>query len=588
MSDIDNPVVSSWINRIQQAESAFVKWEERFGCKKLNDYYEGIQNREDHSYALNLIASTWETKKPGLLFTQPNFQFAPLPAKADFNVEEAMGKATLASDLVNTIVANPDASFAENCSMALLDTGPYFGLVEVGYSANWIRNPNADRPVNVKDYDEMLDPQRKTPEVLPEEEWIYVKRILSERVRIGGDEDWQLDGPGNNWVGYYEFFRNQDLQKREDSDPSVSPTDPYLRDDGSIDGYSKCWKIWDLRKKTFFILNETLKRIELKEIAFKRLPLFPLRFRLRRKGFYPVPLFYDWRPAQDDYNEARTQLRAHRRRSKRAYQAVENTVDTDEIEKIVNGPDGVIVWVKQKEAISPIQNGPADSSIGTTLQISKDDFNVAAGSSAESRGQADRVTATQANITDRFAGIRSTSERETVAAWLNSIALEILYQAIENYTLPVWINLVSDSATTVGQEAQIVAPQWQLINTEALEGHKFLCHVTAGSTSPIQNEEEKVKLMEFLAVLNQYPVLSMHPTVIREVAFRLNYRNEQVIKSLQQMALIQYMSMIAQAGGGMAETGAQPTNMDQTTVEQMTPPNQAQLENQLAQVGVQQ
>jgi hypothetical protein len=583
----EDPFISSWHSRIQLAEGSFVKWEQKFKCQELNDQYEGIQTSEDGSYALNLIASTWETKKPGLLFTRPNFDFVPIPAKADFNIEDALGKATVASDLVNTLVSNPDMEYAGHCSMSLLDSGPYFGLIEVGYSANWMRNPNADRPENVKDYDESKEPQKKKPKVLPEEEWIFVKRVIPERVRIGGDDDWRLDGPGNNWVGYYEYFRNQDLDKKKDSDPSVSPTDSYVTSDDKVEGYSKCWKIWDLRKKVFFIYNETLKRIELEQIAFKRLPLFPLRFRLRRKGFYPVPLFYDWLPASKEYNEGRTQLRAHRRRSKRAYQSAKGSVEQEEAQKLINGPDGVLVEVNVDNAIKPIPNGPADSSIVQSLQLSKDDFNIASGTSAEARGQADRVTATQANITARFAGIREQSERETVATWLNSIALEILYLAVENFTLPVWVNLLSDSTVTVGAEAQLIAPRWQLINTAVLEGHKFICNITAGSSSPIQNEEEKVKLMEFLAVLNQYPILSMHPTVIREIAYRLGYRNEQVIKSLQQMALIQMMSMMVQAGGaGMMGAQAQPTNMDQTTVEQMSGPDQAQIENQLAQTGV--
>lgn len=599
----EDPFINSWLERIQLSNESFEKWQKKFKCETLEKYYEGLQTQEDQSYSLNLIASTWETKKPALLFKRPNYSFEPEPFGRDFNPDDAFQKSLLASDMVNSLVKNPKIKFAANCAMSLLDSGAYFGVIEVGYSGNWESNPNAPKPIVNRDYDPNVQKTRKkeSPTDFPEEEWIYAKRIEASNFRVGGDIEWDLEA--NNWVGYFEWFRCQDLRYREEGGlDKTSPRDPYSEPSGVYgesrpSGYAKLWKIWDLRKKTFFILNETEKTIELKEASFKRLPIFDLRFSMRRKGFYPVPLFFNWKPAQDDYNEARTQLRSHRRRSKRAYQALKGQVSPEEIEKLVNLPDGVVIEVKQRDALSPINHGSADPSIVQSLQLSKDDFNIASGTSAEARGQADRVTATQAGITARYAGIREKSEQEVVAEWLNAIGREILYQAVDNFTLPMWIQRLSDSPNTVGEEAQVISYRYELIQAEMLKGYKYNCNVSVDSLSPLTSDEEKQKFMEFLAIINQYPVYSLHPTIIREMAFRLGYRNEQVIQAMQQMGQLQLMQQVAQGQENLAagQTGvAQNQGMSppigggvaQKTVEQMQPPDQGQIENQLANQGV--
>jgi hypothetical protein len=583
-----DPRVDSWLKRIVIADEHFKQWESKFQCRLLDNYYEGRQWPQDvlvnpgQYYILNLIYSTWKTKAPSLIFKNPQFNFSPVPKNERWDPETAWSASTTASDLVNTLVNKRGVKFSKNCAMALLDCGPYYGVVEVGYSRDWKQNPNIPKPVINKDYDEdVVKVKEIKSQASPEyEEQIYVRRIPGHRFRVGGNDSWDLDD--YNWSGYYMWIRRIDLVKFGEKYQTGEAIDEYISDnDQEHAGLCKVWKLFDHRKKVSFLLNQTDEEILSEELSFNRLPLFPLIFDARRKGFYPMPLFYNWKPSQDDYNEARDQLRAHRRRSKRAYQST-SALEEEEKQKLVNGPDGIIINVDRENAIQPIHNSSADSSIVQTMQLAKDDFNIVSQTSTEARGQADRVTATQASITNKYSEIRNEYDAELVAEWLSEIGREILLQAVEKFTLPVFIK-ESIGVQPQAESVQIIDRNYKLITMDVLENYDYEAIVDVTTLSPIKNQQAKNELMEFLAVINQYPILSLSPTLIRAIAQRFNFRDEKVVKEMQMMSVLKMQSQLANAPQLPDEA---PTNMSQRTVEQVTPPTQAEIENQLAGQGV--
>jgi hypothetical protein len=252
-----DPFISSWEARIQRADQEFENWERRFKCKQLENYYEGFQTPDHNdSYVLNLIYSTWKTKSPSLLFKHPVYNFSPIPAKADFDPESAWQASLLASDLVNTLISNRRIKFSANIGMSLIDVGPYYGIVEVGYSATWKRNPNAGQPsVNTDDDPEAQKIKITEPEEIPEDEWIYIKRIPADHFRVFGNTHW--DAESNAASGYYEWWRRQDIEKNPEQ--QKSETDIYIEEGRQTESFIKVWKIWDHRNKTFFIYNSTNK-----------------------------------------------------------------------------------------------------------------------------------------------------------------------------------------------------------------------------------------------------------------------------------------------------------------------------------------
>jgi len=606
MTQKDTELAHKWNHRVQLADEYFQTWKRKFKCETLVDYYEGFQWKniapDFEPYVLNLVYSTIKIKRPTLLFKRPQFRIEPTPSRADFNPETAWQVCNLQADTLNSVVSRGYVEFAQNVEMAVLDSWFYFGVIEVGYSTNYIENPSAPRPALKEDYADTPERAGKTvgtQPVLPASERIFVKRIPAANFRVGGENHWSLEKCA--WCGYWEYYRISDLlasgtgfKNTEDLKISVpvQEDEPYTEDHGDVQQRGdlvKVWKIWDTRSRKMYMYCEIGPTI-IYERPFKRLPIFDLRFDKRTRGWYPIPPVFNWKSSQDEQNEAKEQMRAARRRAKRAWQLVDQMADEEEAAKLISGPDGVVITVKQRDAISPIATQPLDSAITSALVYSKDDFNIASGASSEARGVADRQTATQSKIIDNRSSIREQDEREVVAEWLCEIGKEVLLQIRENFTEPMWIEENTDIGafgqdySDIQQKFRQISPIDQLGTFDYFSGEyvdDFSVMVYVESLSPITNEQEKVKFMEFLAVMHQYPQLSLNPVLIREAAYRIGYRNEQVIQAMQQAAMLQMMGQVSQGqemGGG--------SNMAQNTAEQMGGPDMAQLEQQLGQIGV--
>lgn len=583
--------------QIKAGDRLFEDWEKRFRCKELNNYYEGLQDQiNDDSYVFNLFFSTFQIKQPTLTFRRPIFFCDPKPNRQDFDTEAALNYSQKASDVLNTYVTTNKMGFADEIELSLIDAGSYFGIVEVGFDANWVMNPNAGRPVVKKEF--ANNPSVKgivEPEEIPIEEWIYAKRIPAHRFRVGNfNQSTSLEDA--DWCGYYDFYKREELESKAFNFRNLKPVsvyaDAYTPDlamdytesdsESKVTGLIKAWKIWHNRTKKFYFLADSEDGAQIGlEDSFKFLPLYDLRFFKRRMGFYPIPLFYNWKSPQDEQNEIRNQMRTIRRRSRLRYAVKKGALEPDQLDKFTGPDDVAVVEVETDNAINPVMNPQMDASIQVGYNVSKDDFNIVSGTSSEARGEADKTTATQATITNQRAGIREAAEREKVALWLCRIATGMLNLIRDRMTLPFWIKTNQD-AGAFGQDVDQLVNEWQLISSEDMGDIDYIVNVSVESLSPVANEQELNKFIKFLAILKDNPQLAIHPGLIGELAARLDYRNTKVIKFFQQMAQIQMIGMMAQMGGAMP----QETNNAQKTVEQMTPPAQAQIENQLAAQGL--
>src|SRR6187401_1936962 len=114
--------------------------------------------------------------------------------------------------------------------------------------------------------------------------------------------------------------------------------------------------------------------------------------------------------------------------------------------------------------------------------------------------------------------------------------------------------------------------KYKVLNPADLDdGYDFKLIVDVSSTSPAQNEVEKRKFIEFVSMLKNFPELSLSPLLIRETAYKIGYRNERVIREIQNAALLQMMA--AQAQGGPPGAAQNPgTGEPQRVTEANTPP----------------
>lgn len=590
-----NSYNSVWGPRITLADNYFESWHTLFKCNQLWDYFEGRQWKNVpqgyNPYTFNEVYATLAIKISSYLFGQPRFQVTPTPSGEDYNIEFASQSAQLKEDTLNTIVGDPKCHFKQEVELAFQDSWFRFGIIEVGYDADWIRNPQAGKPLKKSDKDGNIDFRKdriiQQPEELPVNERIYIKRIHPRTFRVGGTNVSYLDRC--SWVGYFDFVDRGDLlthkklkyrDKVENAgavsfsnltDFTENNAGNYGPDSSFNSDLVKVWHIWDLRQmKRLLLLDGGYE--ELWSAPFKRLPLFDIRWIYRDFGFYPVPPVFHWLSPQDEINEAREQMRAHRRRFTRKYMRIEGTVDDEEADKFTNGDDGTIFTVKRDNAIQPVADSPIGMENATSLTISKDEFNILTGTSSEMRGQADRTTATQAKLIDVRSSVREDYEATKVKDWLVSASREILLLMRDKYALGMWVKLNRDPGNFLG-EVQDMMPIYKWVTTEDLrDGYDFNIALDISSVSPASQQQALQSFVQFISLVNQFPQISLSPTLIVETAYRCGYRDMKVIRQMQKMAMLQTLGMIH---------GAQQNSIAQAQTAQATPNTQTQVQNQL-------
>lgn len=575
-----------WAERVRRSTDHYKKWEEDFKARTCEQYYEGKQWLNTPNvyspYVINLVFSTIEVKLPNLVFTEPIAQIKPKPGRESWNSEAANADAQLKEDIVNAFATDPDNCVPDEIELAILDSFFRFGIIEVGFSADWVDNPNAGKPWVKDDGSVFMDGENqviKEPDKLPVSEQNYIKRIPARNFRVGGIDNYKLERC--SWCGYWEFVAleelkaNKNLKTDEISYSGNRSADfVYLDDEGNEQRQGdlvRLWHIWDNRAKVKYIFSEDHMKILAQE-KFDRLPLFPLIFHKRTRGFYPMPPVSNWLSPQNEINESREMQRIHRRRFTRKYFYDKNKIpDQQDIDKLENGPDGTFIGIEgdPNTAAAPLQNADLGASLNAAQVVSKDDFNIVSGTSAEQRGQADRQTATQSNIINERTAVRETRYSGIVARWISAIFREVLLQMKEKNVLPYWIE------KTQGEFAEQTIWQ-QILLQESLEDFDFEVRIDIAALSPQANDDREKGFLKFLAVLKENPQLAMSPDLVQEAANIFGYRNRKVLKQMMEMAQLAMIGQIEQ--GKQAVQGA----MSQRTVQQATPPEPQQINNQVA------
>ena len=612
-----------WNQRIFNANRFYSEWEEKFKCSLLEQYYEGFmwKGRRDYitvnykPYALNLVYSTIKIKLANLLFQKPAFLLTPRPGNSQWNLDFATQSAELKQDVLNTIIQNPNSNFTDNVRLSALDAFFRFGILEVGYAADW-RNPQKD-DLLFSDHGDDPDDQAKVVEdnAVPVNERLYFKRINAKRFRVAVSDATELND--HEWCGYYDFYYTKTLKKTKGikfpaeyqnaivsadyndtglySGQSQDKRPDFLRllNEGEI---SKVWHIWDMvEKKRLLLLDDDFS--ELWSTDCDRLPFTDLRWDYRLEGFYPLPPVFQWVSPQDEINEAREQTRSFRRRFTRKFHYKKNGVAPEEVEKFSSGPDGVVIERIDDVGIEPIQNPEQGQTAQEALIIAKDDFNVVSGTSAEARGQSsDRETATQAKLVDARAQVRESAEQMDFSVWLCEIGRQALTTAQESLASGLWIKYTTnpDEATAM-TEVQTNQPIYKFVTSQQIDdGYDFDLDVDVMNQTPAAMQQAQTALTTFLSLCHQFPEVNMSPVLIRKVAIVAGMRDERVIHQYQQVALLAMAAKASQQSlqqNGQLLSQAAPNlmpgngNAANANVAQMASPTgeqtQAQIQQQL-------
>lgn len=531
------------LQRLTAADKVFDTWEKRFECKRLLEYYCGEQwpgyvppdlQPGYRPYTVNLIFPTLQTQLPSLLFHRPQAKIEPKPPYGDDPQSTIAQRAKLCEDTVQTFIDDPDIAFSQHTNLALLDANFRFGVVEVGYTADWIDNPHAGRPM-LKDgtEEELKDKDGQAiihPDKLPQREQLYLKRIDPVTFRVSISQKNLL--PENDWVGYFEWAYVEDV-KRNPKYRNTGTLKPSgrLKDEpaGTSDeerqarsGMVKLWKVWDLRTRTRSVLAEGHDKYLVDGEAWTYLPLATLKFHEVPSQWYPLPPVANWIGPQDVINEVRESRRAHRRRSMRRYTVRDTTFDNDELEKLETGGDGVIAkhhGVPGEQPLMPVEDAPLGGDFDKDLMEAKDDFMQVSGVGAEQRGAAESDTATQANIIDVRSRIRESASRTDVANWLGEVARLILLTLREKMQLEFWVKRNMDVITQDPQELERIVTTWQQVSAANLGDGNLDVKVDITSLSPVSEEQRAMQWNQMLALITNPAVafiLAMSEPLLRK------------------------------------------------------------------------
>jgi len=594
-----------WKNSISRANKYYEAWETMWSCDILEKYYKGKQTvtpiRGAKPYQVNLVYSTIKTKSANILLSYPQYKLTPRPGNADWNQEFAMKSAQLKEDVLNTVIANEREAFANTCERIFLDSMWRFGVCEVGYAADFIRNPLAQAPLRkdqvtkVGEDQEVIDIEEtgiaEMPEELPENEKIYTKRIPAKRFRVGTRDAEELDHC--DWFGYYEYFDISDLKNIKNlksdylKESVVLSPDEYsvvasLSSDGQekpLQNTLKVWHIWDMRaKKRFMFLDASSEVIW--EVDFKRNPIKTVRWDLDNDGWYPIPPVYQWLSPQNEYNESREMMRAYRKRFLRKYQSVGAKLDQEEMDKLTSNEDGSIINVEMADQIRPISNPELSATVKESLVISRDDFNEVAGQGSADRGRSDRTTATETQRIAVKSDIRDSAEDAKMMGLYKAVGREALLCMAERFTEGVWAQLSQDPGEAFLGEVNPDKTYQYVAGEEMDDGYDFKIDCEIISSSPEKNAEEEKKFLKFLSYVNQFPQVALSPLLVRECAYRAGYRNEKIIQEMQKTAQLTLLGAANQASGNQMGPGG--NQAAQAQVAQQLPPTGEEIQNQLS------
>lgn len=606
---------SPWALRIKAAQRQKENWVNLFRCDVLQKYYEGFQwnigyNNFYKPYVLNVIYSTLKLKLANILNQNPQYIIDPQPNYMDWDMDTALTTALMKQDALNTIIQNPRIAFAHNVEKMALDSFFFFGIMEIGYAADF-RNP-VKRPLIINEEDDSKENKEVADIPIVENERVYFKHIKAKRFYVGGDETILQN---NHFACYYDFMYRSELEATSGVKLPKNYKAAYLSKDygeisqflktdtGSEDMFkklgsgqvSKVWHVEDFFNQKYMLFIDNYFEEPIISDVSERCRFTDLKWDMRAPSgdfsdtseYYPIPPVFQWISSQDEINQAREQLRNYRKRFTRKFGYVKGSLDEDEIEKFKTERDGLLIEFKKPEAIFPIQNPEIGISIQEALSSNMSDLQMVTGTSAQARGASDRQTATQSKIIDVREQMRESVEQLNFDQIYIALGRQALVIVKEQFTEGFWIKQSLDQSANFAQEVQERQVGWTFISAQTIDdGYDEIIKVSVENGNPERSLADKNAFIEFITIVSTNQAIAMSPILIREAAYRCGYRNMRVIREYQKMAQLAMVGQIAgatQNQGGGVNPGGQNANNQRLQAQNSTPNPQGEVQAQLSQ-----
>ncbi len=578
--------VGTWDSKVATSTKDHEDWEKLFECDELELYREGLQRKgsgeEDgnrRGYIVNMFYPSINIAMPSMLFSLPVYKVTPRPMRMADEFSDVEARAKLQEQTLNTFVQSPQVGFSEETELAILDAQFRFGVAQVGYTADFIDNPNAGKPILNDDDSEMLDESGATVKQgasTIQSEGLFIKYIPAKQCRVAAHSKNRTTSC--DWFGYYEWHHVEDVK----NNPNYKNTDKLkatgkLKDtpkeetanEDSRPGMVKVWFVWDFRSKHKRVWAQGGEKF-FQEKPFKFFPCAILKFDQRLGKWLPLPPTFNWKPPQDELNDTREMQRVHRLRALRKYLMRPDALGPEEIAKLKSTEDMEVITANGTnlaDVLVPVQDAPLDSAVFRNVPQSVEDFIRVSGISGEDQQIADSQTATQANIIAMAGKLRDKARQLIVAKWLSEIGRIMLLTLRENMALPFWIKMaVDEDSPHAAEMAKDVAYLWKQIENDDLGNIDNDVAVDISSLSPMSQPEERADFIQFLGLAtspNLAAVLSGSPVLLKKLASLFNITSErdiQAVSEAMQAAALMFAQAAAQkAGGGQSPPAPGPT-----------------------------
>ena len=595
----DDRFVRQLFKRIASGKKPKKRWERDFEVDRSHDYVKGFQRavedekdaQDEKKYQINKILASLKAKIPNIFYYYPYVRVRASRSREDTPEETVAQRAQLLQDTVNTIIRNPETRFKDECMLALKEAQWAFGVIEVGYEADWGENPYAEKPPLVENEDverDLIDSDRlvddedviafvmKTLTDVPHKETFYCKYIPAKQFLVSSNDRSSVEA--QDWVAYWEWMYLEDIKRspsfknKEDIkatgksgeyslDPDLTPS-AEDREETPPD-MVRVWKYWDMRERKRYVLAEGNDTV-LKETEFTELPLFILRMEVMPGEWYPLPPIFSQLTEQDEFNDAREYMRVVRKGTRPRYLFDKNAFDPDELAKFETDEFHTFVAVNNGnlQAIAAVQQPSLAETAIRTLALAEQGFTEQSGVSQMdrlTRSAGGAPTATEVQALEQKGSVRESYEQQQVDDWLGAICRGILVTAVEKATLPMWIAMNSDPRSPAFQaDATAIAAVWQQITSDQLEDAASAMNwdvtVDIESMSPVSEIQYANKLMQFMNLVASPGVgqlLSLSPTLLKLMLNMIGIRSEtdqrSIMEALQKRDEMQRAMMEAQA-----------------------------------------
>jgi hypothetical protein len=507
--------------RIAKAKKFKEKWEQDYEVDRSHDYVRGFQRPEgdeldaqgERKYQINKILAALKTRLPSIFYYFPYVRVRPARGRGDSVGSTISERCELLQDTINTIVRQPKTRFKPEIMLALKEAHWAFGVVEVGYEADWVENPFKQKPKlveneDVKDdleemgelpaveEDDVISQELSKVDEVPKAETFYVKHIPARQFYVASNDKSATES--QDWLGYWEWMYVEDVKRCESFDNTEDLKASAKQADGGFDrdlapvgqtdktqdvpaDMVRVWKIWDQREKIRYVIAEGHDMI-LKQTSYYYLPISTMRFEVMPGEWYPIPPIFGQLTEQDEFNDSREWLRIVRKGTRPRFTYDKSAFPADELEKLENDEFFTMIAVDNNnmQAITPVQMPQVSDAVIRTLALSDAGFAEQAASSPVdrlTRGAGGKPTATEVQAMGQSGDVRDSYEQQEFAEFLGTVCGNLIKCALEKMTLPQWVIVNSDpTGPNFGLESENImkmADQYKKLmtaNSMAVEG----------------------------------------------------------------------------------------------------------------------